>query len=57
MAKLTKAKTRRRLEEASAKVAKVWMADFIGTVPLSSRDLSDLLKCRETLNRIAKKLK
>jgi len=52
--KMTKAQARRRLTEASTKVSKVFIdAD----VHLTNADLGHLLKIRNQLNNMAKKLK
>lgn len=54
MAKITKAQARKRLEEATRKVATVFMD---GDAHLSNSDLNKLLKMRHELVLMVKKLK
>ena len=54
MAKMTKAKARRRLIEAAEKVNKVM---FVTDLPLSSRDNNELSKIWDRLRAISNKLK
>ena len=54
MAKMTKAKARRRLREAAEKVNKVM---FVTDLSLSSRDNNELSKIWDRLRAISNKLK
>jgi hypothetical protein len=56
MAKMTKAKARRRIHEASQKLLKVWLANPGGA--LSPQDLNEMAKfAQSTCSRLERKLR
>lgn len=56
MPKMTKAKARRRIHEASQKLLKVWLANPGGV--LSSTDLNEMAKfAQNTCSRLERKLR
>jgi len=59
MAKLTKAKARKRLAESIRKVRRVMLWQTMGdaTNPINSKDWTDLNTVCRTLERIVKKLR